>query len=239
MANTPVELKPTTPTPPAADTWRTFRGEMDRLFDRFAAGISVPSFDRMFDVAPAFRTELNVPSPAVDITEDATGFKVTAELPGMAENDVEVALTDDVLTIKGEKTAETEKQDKNTYLSERRYGAFQRSFVVPDGVDRENITADFANGVLTLTLPKVAPAQKKTIEVEDSGVNLFIRRNSFLPIFPSGWDRWQGESRHGHPPLRPRAAALRLFCFVDQRPENQPAAGTGPASGSVAELSAA
>ena len=91
---------------------------------------------------------------------------LTAELPGMEEKNVEVTLSDDLLTIKGEKTAETEKKDKNTYLSERCYGAFQRSFVVPEGVDSDKIKAEFAKGVLTVTLPKAAPAMKKTIEVK-------------------------------------------------------------------------
>jgi len=172
MANTPVEVKRTAPTPtqvpaPAApDVWRSFRTDMDRLFDRFATGFGMPSFGRVFDVAPMLRTEFTLPTPAVDITEDDAAYKVTAELPGMEEKDIEVALSDDLLTIKGEKTAETEEKDKNTYLSERCYGAFQRSFVVPEGVDSDKIKADFAKGVLTVTLPKAAPAQKKTIEVK-------------------------------------------------------------------------
>jgi len=167
MANTPVEVvKQTPPTKPAPDAWRSLRGEMDRLFDRFSSGLGMPSLGRMFDTAPMLRTEFTVPTPAVDITEDAAGYKVTAELPGMDEKDIEVALSDDVLTIKGEKTAATEKQDENTYLSERCYGAFQRSFVVPEGVDGDKIKADFAKGVLTVMLPKAAPAVKKTIEVK-------------------------------------------------------------------------
>jgi len=167
MANTPVEVvKQTPPTKPAPDAWRSLRGEMDRLFDRFSSGFGMPSLGRMFDTTPMLRTEFTVPTPAVDIIEDAAGYKVTAELPGMDEKDIEVALSDDVLTIKGEKTAETEKQDANTYLSERCYGAFQRSFVVPDGVDGDKIKADFAKGVLTVMLPKAAPAVKKTIEVK-------------------------------------------------------------------------
>lgn len=170
MANMPVEVKRTAPAPaPAAaapDAWRSFRAEMDRVFDRFASGFAMPSFGRVFDLVPSFRTEFTLPTPAVDITEDDANYKVTAELPGMDEKNIEVTLTDDMLTIKGEKTAETEKKDKNTYLSERCYGAFQRSFVVPEGVKGDQITADFAKGVLTVTLPKAAPAQKKTIEVK-------------------------------------------------------------------------
>lgn len=166
MANLPVEVRGTTQAPAARDVWQDFRTEMDQLFDRFAAGIGMPMFGRLFDVVPTLRTELTLPTPAVDITEDDAAYKVTAELPGMEEKDVEVALTDDVLTIKGEKTAETEKKENNSYLSERSYGAFQRAFVVPNGVDREKVAADFAKGVLTVTLPKAAPAQKQTIEVK-------------------------------------------------------------------------
>ncbi len=172
MATTPVEVKRTAPTPAPAptpavpDVWRSFRTEMDRLFDRFGMGFSMPSFGRMLDVMPTLRTEFTMPTPAVDITEDDTGYELTAELPGMEEKNVEVTLSDDVLTIKGEKTAETEKKEKNTYLSERCYGAFQRSFVLPEGVESDKIAADFAKGVLTVTLRKAAPAVKKTIEVK-------------------------------------------------------------------------
>ncbi len=170
MANTPVEVKRTTPapvpTPAVPDVWRSYRTEMDRLFDRFGGGFAMPSFGRMLDVMPSFRTELTLPTPAVDITEDDAAYKVTAELPGMEEKDVEVTLSDDLLTIKGEKTAETEKKDKSYYLSERSYGAFQRAFVVPKGVESDKIAADFAKGVLTVTLPKAAAAVKKTIEVK-------------------------------------------------------------------------
>ena len=172
MATTPVEVKRTAPKPVAApapavpDVWRSFRTEMDRLFDRFGMGGGLPSLGRMLDVMPSWRTEFAMPTPAVDITEDDTGYKLTAELPGLEEKNVEVTLTDDVLTIKGEKTAETEKKEKNTYLSERCYGAFERAFVLPEGVDSEKVAAEFAKGVLTITLPKAAPVMKKTIEVK-------------------------------------------------------------------------
>lgn len=170
MATTPVEVKKTAPAPTAVatapDAWRSLRTEMDRLFDRFAGGFGMPSLGRMFDMAPAVRTEFTVPMPAVDVSEDAAGYTITAELPGLEEKDVEVTLRDDVLTIKGEKTAETEKTEKNTYLSERSYGAFQRAFVLPAGVDAEKITASVAKGVLTVMVPKTAPAQTKTIEVK-------------------------------------------------------------------------
>ena len=121
---------------------------MDRLFDRFTGGWGLPSLRRMFEVEPAFRYEstFSMRSPAVDITEDEAAYKVTAELPGMSEKEIEVVLSDDTLTLKGEKRQEKEQKDKNFYLSERSYGSFQRSFDLPDGVDRDKIAADFCQG---------------------------------------------------------------------------------------------
>ena len=87
----------------APDTWRSFRTEMDRLFDRFAGGFGLPSLSRMFEDAPngGFETTFSVPIPAVDITEDDTAYRLSAELPGMTETDIEVSVVDDTLTIKG------------------------------------------------------------------------------------------------------------------------------------------
>ena len=171
MASTPVEVNKTAPAPAGApDAWRSFRTEMDRLFDRFAGGWGMPSLRRMFDVEPAFRYEssFTLPSPAVDITEGDAAYKVTAELPGMSEKEIEVVVSGDMLTLKGEKRQEKEQKEKNFYLSERSYGSFQRSFYVPDGVDRDKIAADFSKGVLTITMPKTAKAmeQQKKIEVK-------------------------------------------------------------------------
>lgn len=169
MSTAPMEVKKTPAPTQTPDVWRNFRTEMDRLFDRFAGGFGLPSLSRMFDGGNgAFETSFSVPSPAVDITEDAAGYRLSAELPGMAEQDIEVSVTDDTLTIKGEKKQETEKQDKNYYLSERSYGSFQRSFVLPDSVDADKINAEFAKGVLTVTLPKKpeAKVEPKKIEVK-------------------------------------------------------------------------
>ncbi|MFZ0018099.1 MAG: Hsp20/alpha crystallin family protein [Acetobacteraceae bacterium] len=171
MANTPVEVKKTAPAATnAPDAWRSLRTEMDRMFDRFAGGWGMPSLRRMFDAEPALRYEstFTVPSPAVDITEDDGNYKVTAELPGMTEKEIEVVVSGDMLTLKGEKMEEKEQKEKNFYLSERSYGSFQRSFCVPEGVDRNKIAADFSKGVLTISMPKTAKAveQQKKIEVK-------------------------------------------------------------------------
>ena len=171
MASTPVEVKKAAPVPTnAPDAWRSMRTEMDRLFDRFAGGLGMPSLRRMFDVEPALRYDstFTMPLPAVDVVEDEVAYKVTAELPGMTEKEIEVVVSGDTLTLKGEKRQEKEQKDRNYYLSERSYGSFQRSFLVPEGVDRDKVAADFSKGVLTVTMPKTAKAveQQKKIEVK-------------------------------------------------------------------------
>lgn len=169
MATTPVEVKK--PAPPAAtapDTWRSFRTEMDRLFDRFAGGLGMPSLSRLFDGAPAmrFETTFTMPNPAMDVTEDKDSYKLTAELPGMSESEIEIALADGTLTLKGEKKQEKEQKDKNYYMSERAFGSFERSFTLPEGIDADKISADFAKGVLTITLPKKPEAKVEPKKVE-------------------------------------------------------------------------
>ena len=113
MANTQVEVKKAAPVPAnVPDGWRSLRTEMDQLFDRFAAGWGMPSLRRFFDVEPAVRYEssFSVPSPATDISEDETAYKVTAELPGMSENDIDVSLANGTLTLKGEKQQEAHRR---------------------------------------------------------------------------------------------------------------------------------
>lgn len=141
----------------------SLRDEMDRLFDSFASSFGTfPLGRRMFDLEPLHRIHksLGVAAPAVDVAEHDGAYEITAELPGMDEKDVELTLDDDVLTIKGEKKQETEEKKKDYYLSERHYGAFQRSFRMPEGADLEKVSASFRNGVLSITVPKRAGAPK-------------------------------------------------------------------------------
>jgi HSP20 family protein len=160
MAQNPVSV---TQTAPAREGWLAPWSEMDRLFDRFR----LPTLRGWMDMEPSARASAIVANPAIDIVEDEKAYQLTAELPGMEEKDVDVSIDGDMLTLKGEKQQETEKKQGNHTLSERSYGSFQRSFSLPDGVDREKIEANFAKGVLTITLPKsaAAPAAKK-IEVK-------------------------------------------------------------------------
>ena len=100
-----------------------------------------------------------------DIGEDDKAIEISAEMPGMDEDDVDLTLSDGVLTIKGEKKAEHEEKDKNYHLTERRYGAFQRSFRLPDTVEEGKVKASFDKGVLKVLLPKTVAAKSKTKKI--------------------------------------------------------------------------
>ncbi len=95
-------------------------------------------------------------TPRIDFAETGTGYQIKADLPGMAEEDVEVSVSDGVLTIRGERSHEQDADGRNVYLNERGYGAFKRSFRLPDNVEHEGISATLMNGVLEIHLPKSA-----------------------------------------------------------------------------------
>jgi len=163
-AVTKLPVKKEATPPSAAGAWQPFEAlhrEVDRLFDEFNGGFWRSPFRRsLFDYAPLGRMAASFNPPAVDIAEKDNAYEITAELPGIAEKDVDVKLAGGVLTIKGEKKSEKEEKKKDYVLSERSYGSFERSFGLPDGVDAEKIDAMFKNGVLTVTLPKKPEAQK-------------------------------------------------------------------------------
>jgi HSP20 family protein len=134
--------------------------EMNRLFDEAFRGFDVPTFgsDRLFGGSGRW--------PTVELSENDKEIKVTAELPGLEEKDVEVELADGVLAIKGEKKTETE--DKDRLFSERYYGRFERRVPIED-VEHEKAKASFKNGVLTVTLPKSAKAQQNVKRIAING----------------------------------------------------------------------
>ena len=161
------------PQVPGAGQWRPFdalRREIDRLFEDFDGGFWRSPFRRpAFDVEPFWRRELTwAGTPAMDIGETEKAYEITAELPGMSESDVQVIASSGGLTIKGEKKEEKEERKKDYYLSERRYGSFERRLQIPEGVDTDKIEATFKKGVLSVSLPKKPEAQKpeKKIEVK-------------------------------------------------------------------------
>ncbi len=135
----------------------TLHREMNRLFDdvfsRFEGGM--PSLLRRSGW------------PSIEAVETDKDVRVSAELPGMDEKDVEVLVDEDVLTIRVEKKAETE--DKERRFSERYYGRFERVIPLPFAVEQDKIAASFNNGVLTVTLPKSEKAQEKAKRIPING----------------------------------------------------------------------
>src|SRR5258708_7957216 len=130
--------------------FQTLRREVDRLFEDFGGEWRSP-----------FRR-----SPAVDIGEKDNAYEVTADMPGFEEKSIEVQVEDGSLSIKGERKWEKEEKKKDYYVSEREFGSFERSFPLPEGVDTDKIEASLKNGVLTVTLPKTAEAQKPAKKIE-------------------------------------------------------------------------
>jgi HSP20 family protein len=173
MVSTPVKVKKPVPAPApthaaAVDPWYRLRDEIDRLFDRFSGAFGMPSLPRMLDWEPPLRVEasFSFAAPSVDVSEDDKAYRITAELPGLEPKDVEISITGDTLVLKGEKKEEREKHDKNYHVSERTYGSFERTFTLPDQIDRDKISADLAKGILTITLPKTKEAQKPARKIE-------------------------------------------------------------------------
>jgi HSP20 family protein len=140
----------------------SLRQEIDRLFDDFGIGTwRSPFRSSFFDMGPFRRAKAAFSGmPAVDVAETEKGYKVVAELPGMDEKNIEVKITNGMLTIKGEKQEDKEEEKQDYYVRERSFGSFERTLPVPDGVDLDKVDASFKNGVLTVALPKTAEAQK-------------------------------------------------------------------------------
>ena len=144
------------------------RRQVDQLFDEFAGTFGLPAFGFGF---PGYgEPHAGAADVRVEVSETADGFDIAAEVPGMSEDDLDIDLSNDVLTIKGEKKAEREDTGRTYHVSERRYGRFQRSFRVPETIDRDNIDARFSNGVLTVHLPKRGEAKEQTRKINVKSV---------------------------------------------------------------------
>lgn len=135
------------------DPFLSLHREVNRLFDNVFRGFDggLPSFGR----ASAFGGHW----PSVEISDNDKEIRVTAEVPGMEEKDIEILLDDGVLTLRGEKRSETE--DKDRQFSERYYGRFERRILLGYDIEEDRIDARFRNGVLSVTLPKTAKAQSQ------------------------------------------------------------------------------
>ncbi len=121
-------------------------------------------FERNFFNFPQLTTQ-SAFLPTVDINEDKDNFYIIAELPGLAASDVKLSISDGIVTIRGEKKRESEQQERSFYRMERSYGEFVRQFSLPEGVKEEDIQANFANGLLEITVPKMEPSKPKEREI--------------------------------------------------------------------------
>ena len=139
---------------PFGREFSTLRRDMDDLWSRFIG-----------ETSPQKRVYGDW-YPSVDLSETKDGFIVKAELPGLDGKDVDVSLSGNILTIKGERKKEEEKKDEHHHYVERSYGSFQRSFQLPVEVKSDKIEATFDKGILKITLPKAEEAKKKEIEIK-------------------------------------------------------------------------
>jgi HSP20 family protein len=103
--------------------------------------------------------------PAVDVFEDTNTVKIVAELPGVKPEDVKLSLESNTLTIRGEKKQQAEERNERVHRYERSYGSFERAFLLPSTVDGEKISAEYRDGVLTVTVPKAERARPREIPV--------------------------------------------------------------------------
>ncbi len=134
------------------------RSEVDRLFDSF---LREPLSS--LDWRPWGSDKW---TPAIDVTENDKELTVRAELPGIDPKDIDVSVSGNQLVLRGEKKDTSETEEKGLHQCETRYGSFHRTIPLPEGVDTENIDAQYTQGVLTLRLAKIAPATEKRIEVK-------------------------------------------------------------------------
>lgn len=129
-----------------------FDKRIERLFDNFFS----------FEPTAMFDNEWN---PSIDVDEDSKAVYVNAELPGMDEKNIDVSIEGDYLTISGEKKESNEKKGKKGYYCERRFGSFSRTIALPEGINFDDVKANFKKGVLKIELPKSREENPKQIKI--------------------------------------------------------------------------
>ncbi len=129
----------------------SLQGDMNRLFDRFFEGRTDRTSRRWI--------------PAMDLVETDDHLVLRGDLPGMTEDDVNIEIKDNVLTVSGERKAEHEDKGEGYHRVERSFGSFSRSLSLPQGIDPDKIEANFANGVLEVRVPKPAEAKPTRVQI--------------------------------------------------------------------------
>lgn len=155
MANDVAIQRPAGSNPPAlaqANAWDPFRTMRELMrWDPFTASSAWP-------LPASF-------APDFDVKETKESFVFTADLPGVADKDVQVQLSDNRLSVSGKRESEKTEQHETYYASERSHGSFTRTFVLPEGVDADKAHAQLKNGVLSIAIPKRPEAQPRKINV--------------------------------------------------------------------------
>lgn len=140
----------------------SMRNDMDRMMERFFE-------EPFFANAPTWsQRNGGAWNLALDVAEDADHYTVKASVPGINPDDIEITLTDNVLTIRGETKAENEAKETNWHVRERRYGSFMRSVTLPAPVEADKVEATNEHGVLTLRLPKAEAVKPKKIAIKNT-----------------------------------------------------------------------
>lgn len=155
-----------------SDPFLTLHREMNRLFE-----------DTMRGAPPQGQGQAgSLLAPHMDVSETDKEIRIQAELPGVSENDVELALNDDVLTIRAEKKQERREEREGTHISERSFGTFQRAIRLPFQIEPEQVQARFENGVLHVTLPKSQPQERsRRIQIQGSKAQSTIEHSGSAP----------------------------------------------------------
>jgi HSP20 family protein len=133
--------------------YENLQNEINRLFNGQKPGASQGLFDRSI-------------SPAIDVLEDRDNIIILCDIPGVDMNDLELTITKDVLTIKGEKKEEEKKDKARIFKKETWEGSFQRTIALPDGVDSEKVDATLKDGVLRVVVPKMEEVKPRQIKVK-------------------------------------------------------------------------
>lgn len=141
-----------------------FHQDIDRLFDQAFRGFDIAPFGFNRSLLP--RMNDGMIKPTLDLSATDKAYTIAVEVPGVDEKDVKVEVDNDTLTIRGEKKHEKEENDKNYYRMERSYGAFQRVLSLPEDADQAGVAATFKNGVLTVTMPRMAAQQANVRQIE-------------------------------------------------------------------------
>jgi HSP20 family protein len=138
---------------------------LERMEDMFEDFFRRPFGSRRWPAMPRLMEEIE-PTPSVDIYEEGDNIILKSEMPGMTKEDIEVNLTDDTITLSGEKKKEEKEEKKDYYSLERSFGSFKRSFALPSEVQSDKAKASFKDGVLKITIPKSEAKKKKEKKIK-------------------------------------------------------------------------